>query len=369
MAIDRRITRAVADPDTEQLAIRVQAGLGASELLSRIRAAADAFEQAWKSDPPSGGSAPAEPLPPPELIISSAPPDVVITLLKLTDLKEAFDRLIAHLDGALPSGWQLLPVEPSRTPYQWRKPIALLEMRVALRGRKTPFQWELSSEATALVDDAGIAWLRGVGPQAEYGCILPGDRYVRVENDRLLETIQAQRANAPHAHFAAVLGKQFRWLSFWFPSNHVSFIAGTREADTFDWRPYLEMLLEQLHSIEDLTQQAVIHFGTSLGTICASSFVPRKIWLLPSRVDLNPEDERLIEETGLIDAEGLAYVRAPLPAELPQGWSARPFGPLTEIRARDLDAWLAHHPDPATLERARHDLAPLLPPSPKDTRR
>jgi hypothetical protein len=356
--IDRKLARLVTDPDTEELSVRVRAQLPADELVDRVRAIVEAFERDWYSDPNVS-------IPPPEALVSAAPPDAVITLRKVVNLERSFELLTSGLAAGLPEDSQVLALEPTVLPSRWRGRIAFLELRAAIRADALPFGWHVADVATDVIDAAGTAWLRSLAPRPAFGSRLPGGRYSDVDGGHLMQTLVAQRGTAPHADLVSVHGNQFRWLAYWFSSSHVSLIAGTTDASTFHWPTYLDSLIEQARAIEPVIQTAFIHFGDNLGEICASTHVPRKLWLNPSRARLNPNDERAIEAVGLVDAEGLAYLTDPPQGLLPDGWSTRKLGHLTEFRAKDLDPWLGRHPDAATLERARRQMAGLLPPSPR----
>jgi hypothetical protein len=355
MHVDANVRRAAAKFTDDDLSLRVTANLPVEHLLRLVVAAIDDLTLSWDLHEPPGLRANL----PPEVIPSVVPPDVIITLRKDSDPLVSVERLTAALERALPSETRLTVLKPTRLPGdRATDPVLFLELRMALIGERRGHEWSVDPEIEAAADSTLVEWLRAFGPTPAVHISLPSGHYTPIQAGTELQTLSAERP-ARFATLTAAIGDQFRSLGRWFPTGHISAITGTASPTDFAWQAAADELLAVLRTLEPWVQTAFIHCSDNFGATCSGAHARRQLDTIPNRYPLRTGIERSLEEKGLVDAQGVAFL-SKRPAGLSDDWALTPFGHLTQIAAPNLDDWLAHPPTTETVAQGRTALAPLL---------
>jgi len=297
--------------------------------------------------------------------LAIAPPAVILSVTEIQDSDFAggrftHDRLIDALGRWLPESAMVEIVEPIRSPAEQQPAGTFLEMRIAVEAVLLGGEWDVSPAVGERIDDLASDWLLSVGPDlvVEFGLPAGGDLAIRA--DQVRETLRAQRQFGGACTITAVSGRRVRALSYHYRSAHVSLIIGVRGGqEPFDYRPALDTLTQALDRLAPDVRSAFIRYTSDPGESCAYAHSRRELYKIANRRLAQIEGERSLEETGLTDAQGVAFL--PLQsAALPPDWDRQPFAQLHRIQAPDLDAWLAQPPTTDTLQAGRTALHPLL---------
>jgi hypothetical protein len=355
MHVDANVRRAAAKFSDDDLSFRVTADLPTEQLLRLVEAAIDDLTMSWDLHEPPGLRASL----PPEVIPSVVPPDVIITLRKDSDRLVSVERLMVALERALPAEARLTALKPARLPGdRATDPLLFLELRMVLIGERRGREWSIDPAIETAADATLVDWLRAFGPTPAVHLSLPSGHYAPIQAGTELQTLSAER-EASFTTLTAAVGDRFRSLERWFPTGHISAITGTASPTDFAWQAAADELLAILRTLEPWVQTAFIHCSDDFGATCASAHDLRRLDLIPNRYPLRPGIERSLEENGLVDAQGIAFVST-RPAGLSGDWALTPFGHLTQITAPNLEDWLAQPPTPETIAQGRTALAPLL---------
>ena len=203
-------------------------------------------------------------------------------------------------------------------------------------------------------------WLIDVGPRPALEFHLFGGGDIRIRPERLDDALRAQRrTDARHCRITAISGPLVRAVNFSYHSAHVSLVAGTTDRLDFDWQTSLDTVLTGLRSLEPVTRSAFVRHTTSAAEAAFGAHAYRQLFKIASRQNMTIERERTLEQSGLVDAQGIVFLPAS-PDPLPAGWTGQPFGHLHRIDAPDPDAWLAAPPTDETIRAGRASLQSLL---------
>jgi hypothetical protein len=360
MKIDRAVRTQVADPNTEQLTVRISVvGLPVDELVHLVGDAVSQFEAEWERDEPVTTSWGAS-APPPDIAVSVASPDVVVSMVKFSDVPVSFARFIAVLEQVLPEARLGLPMAGKRGARAPREPAALLELRIALRAERPGYAWEVDPEVSEIADRAAVRWLLELGPSTSTFLRTPHDRRVPVSAGEEYATLHAERDADFGVNLISVADRRLRIVAYDYVSAHLSLVSATHDPTAFDVRAELAALIDHFTQIEPIVQSAFVRYDANLKLYCGGSFGG---WLrhdfIAQRGVSNIPLERLLEEDGIVDAQGIVFVPT-VPPGIDPTWTQQPFGHLTQITAPNLDAWLGVDPTLATIEEGRKALAPLL---------
>lgn len=318
----------------------------------------------WNADPPHI-AANGVWLSNPVTGLAIVPPAVILSVTEIQDSDFAggrftYDRLIDALGRWLPEQATVEPVDPIRPPAAQHLDGTFLELRIAVEAVLLGVEWDVSPAVGERIDDLASDWLLSVGSDVvvEFGLPAGGDLAIRP--DQVRETLRAQRQFGGSCTITAISGRQVRTLVHHYRSAHLSLIAGVRSGEEpFDYRPALDILTQALYQLAPDVRSAFIRYTSDPGQSCAYAHSHRQLFKIANRRHVQIEGERTLEEAGLTDAQGVAFLPSQ-PAALPPDWSHKPFAQLHRIQAPDLDAWLAQPPTPETLRTGRAALSTLL---------
>jgi hypothetical protein len=254
----------------------------------------------------------------------------------------------------------LVETVTSREPPRRHK-LAMLELRVAVAATHVDGVWDVDSAVGEHVDDAVRRWLVALGPQVYLTLgMLSGDK-IAIRPDQLAGVLTAQRlrgSTGAYCHITAASGHDLRIVDYSYRSAHVSLAAGTSGGpDGFDWPASLAAVIDGLQGLEPVAHAAFVHYTAASSALGAHGH--RRLYQIENRSPLGIGGERLLEETGLVDAQGIVFLPTALDP-VPHGWTSRAFGHLWRLEAPDLDAWLAGSPSDDIINGGRAALAPLL---------
>lgn len=359
LIIDRGVQREVDAQDTEELSVQIRAALPADELFDAVVAAIERFETDWDQDQPVKTASGAD-APPPEIVATPTPPEVVVSFLKLVDPPVSFSRFVAALESVLPGDARVRKPRTRSLPWNVRE-LAYLELRLALIGESGPsfFGWKVDAQAQTSVDHIVIAWLRSFGGKSPLYLTPAAAPEVVVPPGRELENLTAQLERAGFATLSAADGNQFRTARYWFETGHVSLVVGATEPPGLDWERARAVLIDLLRNLEPFTQSAILRRDDNLGLAGPAAHAGRNLWRVPNRKSLNVGRERMLEERGLVDAQGEFFLSYS-PPSLPSEWTQRPLGHLTQVTAPNIEDWLSQTPTEDTIVAGRRALAALL---------
>jgi hypothetical protein len=358
MQVQRGLRDRSVGADTSEFAVVVSADLAGHDLLARVQAALGPMYETWERESDTGPDGPA-----PQFGCSLAPPDVVVTVDKITDPYAAFDRLVAALQASLPPDARLRPLPPITMPASRESIDALISIRAALTAQhgRGPTDWTTEPGVMEHAHATAVDWIRETRPAATvwlqplFGratIVTPGNEDAAMRSQH--------ESGQSYVQVVAGWANQYRTVKFWYPTAHVSFTAGTTDPPTFDWAAYLADVERALAAIEPVTHLAFATFAEQARHTGTAANATRNSRLpTPLRRMGTPDVERCLEDIGLVDAYGRAYLPHP-PDGLPPDWDQQPFGHLTQFTAPNLADWLAHEPTLDVLQAGRNALATML---------
>ena len=343
-----------------RVVLRLSSSLPVRDLADLCLAALYDMDERWAANPPVYRPTGARILEP-DTWLAVLPAAVILEVNEIVDGAETYRRLFDALAGRLPEHTVVEVVEPIRSRADKCQPRGgFLELRVAVEATRPTRFWTIDPEIGHRVDDMAHEWLLGVGPAVTVEYELMANGPILIEPTSLRELLRIQRQGA-YSKISVVSAQQVRAISCHNLSAHVSLITGVRGDRTadWDWPGALDTLTEVFGRLEPYARNAFIRYtDLPLGS-CAIAHAGRGLHRIPNRRHLNSEDERQLEETGPVDAQGIHSLPRH-PGDLPPGWTCQPFGHLYRVQAPNLQAWFAQPPTEDTLAAGRPALHTLL---------
>jgi hypothetical protein len=240
----------------------------------------------------------------------------------------------------------------------------LVECRLSLNGHRVVSgeAWQVDRGALSAVLEYAVDWCL---PAVATGtCHLAYDvGWFEIDREAVASLVRPDLLG-PESMFGVGWehGESFR-LVYLRQGGHLSVIVGTRSRG-FEWRDAVNGMHEVLRAAAPWAVYGFVKRGSSPKHAVAGRSLRRDWPDIPHVAVLPAERARHLEDRYVPDAFGLQLLGPGHADRLPEGgpWTITPMaGGVTVVEHHDRAAWYDDAlPDPMALDRARHDLGPLL---------